>query len=262
MLETRSPSGRPLASGAWLDAHHRAKLPERTAFCRRLSALRPRRVVDLGCGTGLWLSELDKHLPSTCEFIGVDADQSALAEAERRSAGWSRPVRFHLADLGIARPAIPEADLSLLFNLSPYLPRVDALLAVLADQAQQVAVRQYDGAAVRFGPMRPEHRATIEDSLSAAVSSSDQFRHYDLDRLYAALASAPFSERDISFELFARRGPLPDECWDYIAGTIEWTSQYLSPAARELLQDWWQPRVNDPALPIYFTELDLVAVLS
>lgn len=262
MLETRSPSGRPLSSGAWLAAHHRAKLPERRAFCRRLAALSPNSVVDLGCGTGLWLDELDKYLPPTCAFIGLDADRSAVAAAASRSNGWSRPASFRQVDLSAPGPDIPEADLALVFNLSPYLPSVDQLLALLATRARHVAVRQYDGATLRLGPMPMTHRAIIEASLRAAVGQSAQFRHYDLDRLYAALASAPFSQHSISFELFSRVTPIPSECWDYLAGTINWTSQYLSESASELLKSWWRPRAEDPALPTYVTEVDLVAVLS
>lgn len=55
MVATDNSEGFPLASTDWLAIHHRAKLSERGRFADRLAALKPRRIVDLGCGPGLWL---------------------------------------------------------------------------------------------------------------------------------------------------------------------------------------------------------------
>jgi SAM-dependent methyltransferase len=260
-MERRNPSGLPLAGSEWLVAHHRAKLPERRAFSEQLAALGPSRVLDLGCGPGLWLDELDKLLPPECEFVGVDSDEATLSQAAQRAERWQRPVTFECLDLESAT-ALPDADLTLLFNVSPYLPQVDALLADLAQRGGNVAVRQYDGAALRFGPIETQDRAMIEDALRAAVLGSGQFRHYDLDRMYTAIEQAPFRSRDVSFELFARTSPFPAEFMEYYTGTLEWTLDLLSDAAGERLRAWWERRKVDARLPAYFVEVDLVALLS
>jgi SAM-dependent methyltransferase len=237
-------------------------LPERRAFSRRLAGLEPSRVLDLGCATGLWLDELDKVLPGECEFIGLDSDQEALAEAIQRAQAWARPASFEKVDLETLGPELPEADLTLLFNLSPYLSSLDELLLCLAARPGHVAIRQYDGAALRFGPMPTEDRAMIEESLRAAVLRSGQFRHYDLDRVFAAIERAPFRTRDVSFELFARTSPFPPEFGDYYASMLDWTLGYLSEAAAERLRSWQAERNANPKLPAYFLEFDLTAVLS
>lgn len=262
MAERRNSTGRPLTSSAWLAAHHRAKLPERRAFSHRLARLRPTRVLDLGCATGLWLDVLDEVLPSGCEFIGIDDDAEALAEAQARAARWSRPATFEQVDLEIAAADLPEADLTLVFNLAAYLHGLDDLFEVLASRPGHVAVRQYDGAALRFGPIDSEDRAIIDESLRTAVLRSGQFRHYGLDRMYAAVERAPFRMRDISFELFARTSPFPPEFADYYAGMLDWTLDYLSEAAAERLRAWWNARRANPGLPTYFVEFDLTAVVS
>lgn len=41
MLSRENSTGRPLADAIWLENHHKAKLPERTAFARRLAELHP-----------------------------------------------------------------------------------------------------------------------------------------------------------------------------------------------------------------------------
>lgn len=231
-------------------------------FCQRLARLQPTRILDIGCATGLWLEELDKVLPRNCEFIGLDSDESALARAADRSRDWSRQVSFQLADVDCAEPAVPEADLTLLFNLSSYLAKLDNLLLLLAKRPGHVAVRQYDGAALRFGPMATEDRAMIEQSLRVSVGASSQFRYYDLDRTYAAIHAAPFATRDVSFEPFARTNPFPSVFVPYYSGTLDWMADYLSDAARERLLAWRSARETDPTLPAYFIEFDLAAVLS
>ena len=61
MISQENSTGRPLADAKWLENHHRAKLPERTAFAKKLAKLNPKNIVDLGCATGLWLELLDRN---------------------------------------------------------------------------------------------------------------------------------------------------------------------------------------------------------
>ena len=69
MNSEENSSGKPLANSSWLLNHHRAKIPERTAFAKRLAKLQPKKIVDLGCATGLWLELLNEILPQDCEFM-------------------------------------------------------------------------------------------------------------------------------------------------------------------------------------------------
>lgn len=56
--------------------------------------LEPRRVLDLGCGTGASLASLAARFPS-CEVVGVDLAHAMLARAAGRTPAWKRmlPVR-------------------------------------------------------------------------------------------------------------------------------------------------------------------------
>jgi SAM-dependent methyltransferase len=253
-------SGRPLADEAWLTAHHEAKLPERTAFARMIADFRPSTVVDLGCATGLWLDLLNQYLPPECEFVGIDSDLSALAIASERSKEWRRTSSFEQMDIERDVLQVPRADVTLAFNIFPY---VNDLFAFLGDlQATRdggmIAVRQYDGGAIRFGPMETEHRQDMESALRVALQGSEQFHHYDLDRTIAAIHASPFSDRRLSFELFERHAPFPDEFIRYYDGTLEWTRDLLSDTSRAKLADW-MAATDDGR---YFYEVDLVALLS
>jgi len=121
MISQENSTGKPLASANWLALHHQAKLPERIAFAKRMAALKPANIVDLGCASGLWLELLDQFFPTECEFIGIDSDEELLNMAVQRSSSWQRKVSFLQLDLEQETSRIPSSDLTLAFNIFPYI---------------------------------------------------------------------------------------------------------------------------------------------
>jgi SAM-dependent methyltransferase len=218
----------------------------------------------LGCATGLWLEIFHELLPDTCEFIGLDTDPDALALARQRAASWKRQVSFEECDFELDAASIPAADLTLAFNVFSYIEDLPLFLDKLASRLPRgnVAIRQYDGAGLRFGPMDTATRQSIEAALRAAVEPSVQFRHYDMDRVYSAIAHSSFTQRAVAFETFARASPFPDDFLEYYRGTMKWTLQHLSIDAAELLKCWLSDESDDFEPPRYFLEVDLTAVLS
>lgn len=64
-------------------------------------AIEGTNVYDLGCSTCNTFIALDKILPPSLAFIGLDSSAEMLKEAQRRldAEGFSRKVELHLADL-------------------------------------------------------------------------------------------------------------------------------------------------------------------
>jgi amino acid adenylation domain-containing protein len=122
----------------------------------RILALHPRRLVEIGCGSGLLLFRVAPH----CErYLGIDFSRGALDYAARqlhRRGGWPqvelRQGRAEeVADLG------ETFDTLVCNSVAQYFPSVDYLLEVLE---AAVAVAQ-DGARLFLGDLRslPLHRA-------------------------------------------------------------------------------------------------------
>ncbi len=260
MADSCNESGMFCSSAEWLEAHHRAKLPERRAFAERLAAQRPKRLVDLGCGVGLWLELLDDLLPSNCEFIGIDTDDKVLDQAAVRAYDWDRSVSFKRVDLNKEFDAVPSADITLAFNVFSFVDDPARLIGSIAAKGGSLAVRQYDGAAIRFGPMDVDLRNSIEGSLRTSFASSDEPRHYDLDRLMQLLATSQFAKKDMLFELFARTAPFPDDFLAYYNGMMSWTLSRLSDGVGNTFRSWLD--AEKASTGRYFFEVDLVAVLS
>ena len=189
MVTEENSTGKPLANASWLENHHLAKIPERTKFAKKLVEIHPQKLVDLGCASGLWLELLNQILPTECEFIGIDSDGESLDMAIQRSKSWERKTSFMQLDIEKEVSKIPSCDLTLAFNIFPYINNLDKFISALASRKPKgvLAVRQYDGASIRFGPMPTSERQKIESDLRVATENSQKFRHYDLDRTFAAL---------------------------------------------------------------------------
>lgn len=261
-MNNDNSTGKPLASINWLKIHHEAKLPERNHFAKQLAKLHPKKIVDLGCASGLWLEILNDVLPSDCEFIGIDSDLNSLQVAQTKSKQWSRKTTFLNLDIEKDARLIPSADLTLAFNIFPYIQNLDEFIKILSDREQRgvLAIRQYDGASIRFGPMETDKRQQIEFDLRTCVERSQRFRHYDLDRTFSALKNSSYKHYDYWFELFARTTPF-DKCFiPYYTETLEWTCQNISAHSEEFLRKWIAQDINLEHK--YFYEVDLVALLS
>ncbi len=108
---------------------------------RTVTDLRPRRVLDVGCGAGLQLATVLRTAPAA-RGVGVESDADAAALAERRLAAEGLADRAHVvrADvrevLGTGALAEP-VDLVLLANVVYYVP-VEERVALLRDLAGQL----------------------------------------------------------------------------------------------------------------------------
>ena len=267
MKTQENSTGRPLADPIWLENHHMAKLPERTAFAKKLSSLKPNSIVDLGCATGLWLELLNDYLPNDCSFIGIDSDLESLDIAKKRSVRWKRKTEFLHLDIEKDVRLIPPGDLTLAFNIFSYISDLDKFIYLLSKKQPHgyLAVRQYDGASIRFGPMSTADRQQMELDLRLSTENSRKFYHYDLDRsfnaLHNALINSDYNNGEFGFELFKRTSPFPKSFVKYYMNTLEWTCQHISVSAAEKLKRWID---LDPEFKLhrYFYEVDLVAILS
>lgn len=263
MNTQENSSGKPLADAEWLDNHHKAKLPERKAFAEKLVEYNPKTILDLGCASGLWLDVFDKVMPNDCSFIGIDSDEESLELARIRSRSWDRASSFMKLDIENQTSLIPPADLTLAFNIFPYIKDLNLFLKVLFNRCPcgVLAIRQYDGASIRFGPMPTDKRQAIESSLRVATENSKKFRHYDLDRAYEALNNSPYKKMSYSFELFERTSPFSEDFIPYYRDMLQWTCDHISESSAKYLSGWLDEDANY-SMKRYFFEVDLVAVLS
>ena len=265
MTTWHNDSGKPLSSPSWLLDHHKAKYQERITFARSIMPDSPSCITDLGCGTGLWLEIFNEIAPEGCELIGLDSDKGSIELAKDRAKNWKRKTRFEVVNLS-KKSNIPFSDLFLAFNIFPYLKSTDDLLSNVRNKLNpnaKLIVRQYDGAAMRFGPMDSNKRLMIDNSLHTAISNSSQFHHYDLDRVFEILSNSEFSNIDLKFEVLSKTSPYTKEFLTYYKNTIDWTKLYVNDASRKFLGLWQQDYLSESSTKSsYFEEIYLVGIIS
>ena len=266
MTQWHNVTGKPLSSQEWLLTHHFAKIDSRKNFVSKLLSFNPKKIVDLGCGIGLWLELLNEMAPLDCELIGLDTDTLALDEAKRRSQNWSRSVDFINTDF-TNELSIPDADMYLAFNIFPYIFDAENFLRKLYSKVGNqkiLVIRQYDGGMLRFGPMKQSYRMDLDIALFNSVNGNDSFHHYDMDRVFELLNQSDFKQKDMNFELFQAFSPYSNEFIKYLSKTIEWNMLYVNEPVRNDLKKWLENYLLSSTQDknSYFIGIDLVAILA
>lgn len=262
MSNQRNNSGVQLSSSQWLEAHHNSKKQLRSAFAKKLAERNPASIIDIGCGTGLWLSLFNDILPKSCKFIGVDLDKTSLEEAEKRAKDWDRECQWIALDVNKEPEKLPPADLTLIFNFSSYIGNLDVLFSNISRERgfKEIALRQFAGDEIKFGPFNPDEHTSIDLSLKDSIGSSRQIRYFDMDRL---IQSTKTMKRKIlyqDFELYKAFSPFDESSFPYVEGTALWTLERVSKNVKPLISDWvYKARNNDRGL--YFYSLDWIALL-
>ncbi len=116
----------------------------------RIRALHPKRVVEIGCGTGLLLFRV---APETESYLGIDFSRVALEGIRRRLDGLPQvTLRQGEADdwTGIPSGDAADTDLVILNSVCQYFPGIDYLVRVLEGAVQAVK----PGGAVFVGDVR------------------------------------------------------------------------------------------------------------
>lgn len=261
MSKWRNQTGKPLSSNEWLEAHHAAKIEERTKFVEAVLELKPNSILDLGCGPGLWLDLISKLAPHDCELYGIDIDESLRDLAVEKSKRWNQKSSFFNIDLNQANYNLPPADVYLAFNIFPYLNNPKLLIDSVIRNSGKLVVRQYDGNLLRFGPISEQERRRVDLSLSDSVLFSGQFKHYDLDRVYGEISKSGFEKKHIQFECFYRSSPFQYDFERYFANSIAWIEQLVNDESKSILNEWMKNHIQGKQ-PCYCCETELVAWLS
>lgn len=120
----------------WLNSYTGEQHPEEdmlewvTATTERILALRPRRVLEIGCGTGMILYRV---APQCQQYIGVDFSAHALGLIAHQVAalGWDNVQLVQSAADSLVMADAEPFDLVVINSVAQYFPSADYLLGVL-----------------------------------------------------------------------------------------------------------------------------------
>jgi malonyl-CoA O-methyltransferase len=157
--------------------------------------LRPRRIVDLGCGTGAHLEALRRRYPGA-EVIGVDFSAAMLARARARSPWWRRFARrgAHLVRADAER--LPFASQSADFAFSNLALHWCDPQAFFAEAARVLST----GGLLLFSTLGPYTLRELGEAFRAADAAPHVHPFIDMHDLGDALVHAGFGDPVMEME--------------------------------------------------------------
>lgn len=254
-----SYDGQPLAEPALRDMVAQS--------CERVRAFEPKRILDLGCGSGLMLFPL---APNCESYVAVDFSAGAIADLERETAlqGLTN-VQFLKQAANVSANIEADCfDVVILNTVIQYFPDIDYLEAVLdnALRALRPGGVIFIGDVRELGALEAFHASVIQ--ARAASNNDIKNFHEELHRMADKETELVF---DLGwFEVFAatrssitaieaayKEGPFRNEVIDYRFDVIlrkGGTAEQLVPdlihdgeADRSSLAELWRQLKKNPA---------------
>lgn len=200
----------------------------------RRAGLRPRRILDVGCGTGTGLLELAERVPEA-EIVGLDVSPAMVEAARRRVGARARVVEAGVD--GLDEPLGPFDLITSHSNLRLWSDPIRGLQTIRDSLAR-------DGVAYVLD-LRRDLDPALRERLLAQLPNAD-FR-----RLYAAQLDAAYTEAELR-DLLARAGV---EDYSLRVGPIAGSVRGSFPRARGSQDDRLSQLVGSLAKGGFFAEL-------
>ncbi|MBI2170798.1 MAG: methyltransferase domain-containing protein [Chloroflexi bacterium] len=260
---SKGTRGLELTELNWLLDHHKAKESERRQMVEDLGLKPGDRVLDLGCGPGLWTPMFARMVGQSGKVIGVDFDEALIDYARNKleNKRFAGVLEFQVGDFYDIPFADNTFDLVFFGNCLAYVtdqPRVLAELKRVTRQGGRVVVKDFDGAVLVVHPIDPVLSAKVLAATAQGLRERPPqayFDNYVGRKLPGALREAGLLDVKTTSYAIQKMTPLTEEAKRYIAGNARW---YVSAGAQHLSsEEVWQWRAHfDPESPSYVLDRD------
>ncbi len=248
-------SGLPLNAIAWLENHHRSKLPERTHMIRELNLEPGSCLVDAGCGPGLWTPLLAEALGLQGHIIGVDVSAEALVTARQRSIGqwYETQVSYKQSSMELLPVNCGSVQTIFSANVSQYLSSPIETFAALGrylTPGKRLVVKDIDFSTMKFYNVERPVQARVfqarkrweQQRVRAGFAFEDSWIG---SKLAAYLRQAGYQQIEEKRYKIVRRAPLTADFRMYIQGIAEWFVCEDAPFLSKADRTRWLRRFSD-----------------
>lgn len=236
--------GLPLNAIEWLVTHHRSKLTERAKMIQDLHLQRGSRVVDAGCGPGLWTPLLAQAIGPHGSIIGVDLSAEALVTARQRSQGTRYEHQVSYRQSSMEHLPVPYGSLDTIFsaNVSQYLPEPRETFAAMGRYLRpggRLVIKDIDFGTLHFSAVDPSLQARVFSARSRWEQQrilEDEYLFEDSwvgSKLAGYLHDAGYTQISEKKYKIVRSAPLDPDFRSYAQGIASWFvcegAPFLSP---------------------------------
>lgn len=225
--------GLPLNAIEWLVTHHRSKLVEREEMIQDLHLKRGSRVVDAGCGPGLWTPLLARALGPRGQIMGVDLSAEALVTAQQRSRGewYERQVSYKQGSMEHLPVRYGSIHTIFSANVSQYLPEPVETFAAMGRYlvpGGQLAIKDIDFGTLRFSCVDPALQKRVfhaRERWEKQRMLEDEYMFEDSwigSKLAGYLRAAGYQDVQEKKYRVVRYAPLDPDFRAYLQGITDW----------------------------------------
>lgn len=267
--------GLELTSIQWLLDHHATKEGERQQMVDDLGISLGCRLMDLGCGPGLWTPLFAKKLSEHGKIHGVDFDENLIDFAKQHN---NHLIEAGIADFSVADfNSLPFADDSfdLVFagNCTMYVAdfaRFFTELKRVTTNGGRIAEKSFEGSCLIYYPIEPGLTARVLAGVAASQCEDVGQDHFDnycgsssIDRFRAA------NLQSIHAKTYAiqKTAPLSLSAKRYLTSNALWHGQvcaeFVSPRDLELWHSHFDPNSDHYILDrpeFYFCMLEVLTI--
>jgi ubiquinone/menaquinone biosynthesis C-methylase UbiE len=225
--------GLPLNAIEWLVTHHRSKLVEREEMIQDLHLKRGSRIVDAGCGPGLWTPLLARAIGPRGHIMGVDLSAEALVTAQQRSQGewYERQVSYRQGSM--EHLPVPSASIHTIFsaNVSQYLPEPVKTFAALGRYllpGGRLAIKDIDFGTMHFSSVDPALQVRVFQARERWEKQRVLEEEYMFEdswvgsKLVGYLLDAGYENVQERRYRVVRHAPLDPDFRSYLQGITDW----------------------------------------
>jgi amino acid adenylation domain-containing protein len=267
--ETYGPGEGPSFVG-WNSSYTGAAIPENemeewlACTVERISGLKPDRVLEIGCGTGLLL----QHLAPRCQvYRGFDISAAAIERLKRwleTQPGAQHVELSHRQAIDLGRVERCSFDTVILNSVVQYFPNVDYLLTVLKGAVELISSggRLFVGDIRHFGLLsvfhtsvklaQPSPRVNLKHLKSRIKNAIVREKELVIDPAFF-LALQGYLPRVCSVEVLLKRGHSDNELTRYRYDVVLHIGERPPMVAREII-NWQLGESSIVGLERYLTE--------
>ena len=289
--------GLQLSALQWLLDHHHTKAPERRRMVADLHFQEGQRILDLGCGPGLWASMFAEQVAPSGQVVGLDISTPLIDHALSRRAEDARGdlIHFALGDFSTVPFRDDTFDAAFMGNCLSYVP--DALSVIhemkrVTRTGGRVVSKEFDDATLIFHPIDPHLTATVLQAVTAALckavarghdrgqgpqtnpdpfaAADDSVPHFDSfmgRKMHGMFLRSGLDEVSTTPYAIQKVPPLSPAAKRYLQGNGEWLAATAAPYLCEEDRRRWEaafdPETDDYVLDnedFYFCMTEMVTV--
>jgi ubiquinone/menaquinone biosynthesis C-methylase UbiE len=272
MLETLlpSPSGVELSSLQWLLDHHTTKESERRQMVADLNLQAGERILDLGCGPGLWTSMFAEKVAPEGDVIGMDFAPELIDHAVSRREEQSFRDAIHYLLGSFYQIPLREHSVDAIFlgNCCSYVSDVVSLLTEMKRVTRtggRVISKEFDDGATIFHPVDPYLNAKVVEGVSRTEGdgadpevADDQpedpkFNSFMGRKMHGFFRKAGFDDIWTKTYAIHKVPPLGQEAKNYLQGLAKWLGVMAEPHLSEEESRSWHAAF-DPSSDEYILD--------